>query len=502
MSARLPLLVVLNGLALAVACASTPTPKPTAVVVDDAAADEDVNSARLCRIIADVDDAATRAGLGALRQRFDAAPATDRHAVFGAALALSKLEDRFRAFHEDGAAHPDSPVGALGECLVYADWKLRNESQQACNRARNLLGEHIAPVDVAQVKLLARTGDPAGAVAAADLALQKAPGCEALHLARAFAVASLGDVEASKAAWGAASEKVAGCFVCSLERAKLLESTEGRAAAAGEYERALKLAPDHADTLRRFAASVAGVDDVRALSAYSAAVDAGAKDFATLTAASRLAGRLALTPEQVDKALSFARRAVDAGKTDPDARRLVVQLAMKKGDHAAAETAARALLDLVPDDVVGHIALARAAMETGRLEQAVVHYDLAQAELSAGRTAGLDEGTVSAVRAERQGLLAQLMVDEATPPSGSADSVVKVTQRGLQKLWKERVKQNVSGGTLTVVVETDASGAVVEVLVKEGEVKDAALRAATVAWLRRANIKGGARRYTLDLSLL
>ena len=504
------LLVAVSGVALAVACVSTAPPPTTTTSTTPVAAEvkapprHDLEPARLCRIIADVDDAAARSGLGVIRQRFDATAATDRHAAFGAMLSLSKLEDRFRTFHDDAGVRPASAAGPLGECLVYADWKMVNESQAPCAKARAIFGKDDAVVDVARVKLLARTGDPTGALAAADAALQKAPSCEALHVARAMAVAASGDVDAAKAAWAAAAEKVSGCFVCSIERAKLLESSEGRAAAAGEYERALKLAPDHADTLRRFAAAVAGVDDVRALAAYSAAVDAGAKDFATLTAASRLAAQLATTPEQLDRALLFARRAVDAGKTDPDARRLVVELSMKKGDDAAGETAARALLDLVPDDVVAHTALARAALKAGRLEQAVVHYDLAHGELSAGRVAGLDAGTVAAVRAERQGLLAQLMVDDTKTPKGSASAVANLTQQGLQKLWKDRLKKKVvsSGGTLTVVVETDATGAVVDVLVKEGEIKDAALRAATVAWLRRATINGGARRYTLDLSLL
>ena len=177
---------------------------------------------------------------------------------------------------------------------------------------------------------------------------------------------------------------------------------------------------------------------------------------------------------------------------------------MKKGDDAAVETAARALLDLLPDDVVGHAALARAALKAGRLEEAVVQYDLAQVEIAAGRTAGLDEGTVNAVNAERQGLLAQLMVDDGAAPDGTASAVANATQRGLQKLWQELLKNKVgsTGGILTVVIETDVNGAVIEVVVKAGEVNDPAVRAATVAWLRRAHITGGARRYTLDLSLL
>lgn len=506
---RASVLVLVVGslaVALALGCAAAPGKPPAALQrVSAAVPGSELSGAQLCRIIADVDDAAARSGLGALRQRFDAAGERgDRHAAFGSMLSISKPEDRYRSFHNDGKDHPASAVSSLGECFAYADWKMATESLRPCTTAAKLLGNDAFVVDVARVKLLARSGDFAGSVVAADAALLTAPRCEALHLARAAAVAGSGDVEAAKIAWAKAAEQVANCFVCALERGKLLEMTEGRAAAAGSYEQALRLAPDHAETLRRFAASVAGVDDVRALAAYAAALTSGAKDVATLTAASRLAARLAVTPDELEQALTFARRAAEATKTDPDARRLLVQVAMKKGDDAAVETAARALLDLLPDDVVGHAALARAALKAGRLEEAVVQYDLAQVEIAAGRTAGLDEGTVNAVNAERQGLLAQLMVDDGAAPDGTASAVANATQRGLQKLWQELLKNKVgsTGGILTVVIETDVNGAVIEVVVKAGEVNDPAVRAATVAWLRRAHITGGARRYTLDLSLL
>lgn len=462
---------------------------------------KELDGARLCRIVADVADAAARSNLSALKLRFDATSSKDRHDAFGAMLSGNKNEERFRDFHEDAESHPGSAVSSLGECLVYADWKMARESEAPCAKAETALGKDGAVVDVARVDLLART-DAKAAVAKADEALAKAPACEALHLAKARAVAATGDVEAAKAGWAAAGAAVDHCFVCAAERARLLESSEGRAAAASEYEKALKFAPDHADTLRRFAAAVAGVDDVRALAAYDAAVEAGARDFATLMAAAKLASRLATTPAQVDRALTFAKRAAGAQSTDPEAKRLVVDLAMKKGDDAFAVQAAQQLLSLVPDDVAGHTALARAALKADKLEDAVVHYDQAFVELAAGRTGGLDDATVAAVRAERAGLLSRLMVDGSTP-KGTATAVAKLTQQGLQKLWKDRLKKKVvsSGGELSVVIETDASGAVVDVLIKDGGVKDPAVRAAAIAWLRRASITGGARRYTLDLLL-
>lgn len=500
---------VVSGVALAVACASTPTTSTTTVEpaaqttpTTAKAAARELDGARLCRVVADVNDAAARSALSSLKLKFDATSSTDRHAAFGAMLAGNKNEERFRDFHEDAESHPGSAVSPLGECLVYADWKMAKDSEAPCAKAEAALGADAAVVAVARIDLLAKN-DAAAAVAAADAALVKAPTCEALHLARARAVAATGDAAAANAAWASAAAAVDHCFVCASERARLLEASEGRGAAAAEYEKALTFAPDHADTLRRFAAAVAGVDDVRALAAYDAAVAAGAKDFATLIAAAKLATKLASSPADVDRALNFARRAAAAQAADPDAKRLVVDLAMKKGDDAAAVQAAQQLLSLVPDDVAGHVALARAAQKSDKLEDAVVHYDLAFTELAAGRTGGLDDATVTAVKAERSGLLSKLMVDETRTPKGTASAVANVTQQGLQKLWKDRLKKKVvsAGGELSVVIETDASGAVVDVAIKDGVVKDAAIRAAAVAWLRRATITGGARRYTLDLLL-
>lgn len=498
---RLPIAFVVTGFALAVACVSTP-PAPTPTAAPEEEAQTEVEPARLCRVVAEVRDAEARSALGALRLRYELTSSTDRHAAFGAMLAQSKNEDRFRAFHDDGEARNGSVVAAVGECLVYTDWKMEKESLGACARARTALGNNAAVIDAAAVDTLARS-DATAAVASADAALKRAPGCEALHLSRARAVAQAGDVEKTTAAWLAAAAAFPNCFVCAVERAKTQEGTNGRAAAATAWEDALKIAPDHADTLRRFAASVAGVDDRRALSAYEAAVAAGARDFPTLIAAARLATRLAASPADVDRALVFARRASEVQRTDPDARRLVVELAMRKGDDAAASAAAQQLLDLVPDDVAAHVALARAAAKADKLEDAVVHYDLANVELAAGRIADLDEATVAAVRAERQGLLSRLMVDDGAAPAGSASTVANLTQKGLQKLWKDRLKKKVvkAGGVLTVVVETNASGAVIDVVVKSDVVTDPMIRAAAVAWMRRASITGGAKRYTLELLL-
>jgi tetratricopeptide (TPR) repeat protein len=494
---RSGLFLVVSGVALAVACVTTPPPPPPTPAPPPQ--QTELDGARLCKIVVDVDSAAAKNALGVYRLAKERGG--DRHDVFAAALSHSKPEERFRAFHAETEKSPTSGLGPAGECVVYARWGMAKEATAACANARALLREDAAVVDAALVDVKA-VDDAVGAVALADAALATAPKCGALLLARARALALAGKDDDAVDAYASAAA-AADCFVCHVERARLLEKRAGPSAAASAWEDALKLAPDHADTLRRFAASVAGVDDGRALAAYEGALAAGAKDFGTVFAAAKLALQVAQTPTAVARALELATRAADLQKTDPEALRLVVDAALKKGDDAAALAAAEKLLALLPDDVWAHIAVARAALKAGKLETAVLHYDRAQAEFAAGRRGGVDDATAAAVTAERAGLLAQLMVDDSATLKGSASAVANVAQKGLQKLWKDRLKKKVvsSGGELTVVLETDASGAVVDVVVKDGAVKDSALRAAAIAWLHKAVINGGAKRYTLDLLL-
>jgi hypothetical protein len=479
---------------------------PTTTVTTVEVAPPELDAARLCRVLADVDDAAARGALGALRLRFETAPAGDRHADFGAMLARQRNEERFSAFRDDEREHPQSPVGPLGECLIYSDWHMETQRTTPCGLAAERLGTGGASVlRYADALHRWRSGDPRTAIAEVQTALSVSPTCESLHFLRARLVVAVGgDAGAQKQAWADAEAAMPGCFTCAIETGKLVEAAEGKVAAAAAWERALKAVPDHAETLRRLAAAVAGVDDARALAAYASAVDAGARDFVTLLAAAKLAAQLAQSPADVDRALGFARRAVDVGKSDPEARRLLVALAMKKGDDATAEPAARALLDLVADDVVGHAALARVALRAERLIDAVSHYEGAAAEIAAGRTGGLDSATVAAITSERQALLGRLRVDDGARTSGNAGVVANAAQRALTKLWKERkaaAPDTPAKGELTVVVETDATGRIVDVQVKASTVDDPAVVAAAVAALRRMTITGGAKRYTFDFAL-
>ncbi len=459
--------------------------------------------ATVCQIVADADDAAARGGLVAFRLEAERRGA-DRHAVFARHLALATPEERFRAFHDELGERPDSVVGPLGECLVYAGWsRMGPQATKACDDASTALGPQrvLADIGRSQAALL-HDNDPARALALADGGLATAPGCAAFVVARARARAASGDVVAARTAWRDAVTALPSSFRCLTEAGLAEERADpgeaGRAAAAALFERALAVAPDHADTLRRFAAATAGVDDVRALKAYAAAVKAGARDYPTLLAAARLASALATSDDDVTRAVDFARRASEASREDPEPRRLLVQMLASKGAWDDVVVAGNALLDLEGDDAVARHALARAALAKGDVAGAVRHYDAAARGLST-----LDAATQAAVTSEQQALLTRLLVDPAKAPKGGANVVASAVQKQLQSLWRERVKKKAvtKGGDLVVVAETDATGRVVAVDLKSDGVGDPDLAGAAVAWLSRATVLGGARRYTLEFAV-
>ena len=486
--------------------ASCVTPSTT-VAANTPVGTAELATARTCDVIVDVGDAAARGNLVPRRHDFELNALTDRHAAFGAMLAFATPQERFRAFHAERLKTPSSTVGALGECLVYASWpKMGAEARKACDVASSMAGSNVDVVAVARAdSALVHDGNNDAAIAIADAAIVRAPTCAALHVSRAKAVAARGDPVASRDAWASAAAAAPKCFRCLVEQAALEERIEtgatGRAAAATLWERAMVLAPDHADTLRRFAAATSGVDDARALRAWDAAIKAGARDYPTLLAAARLSTSLATTPAEYDAAMVASRRAADAAREDPEPRRWLIEAAMKKGALDDAAAAARAVLALQPDDVLGNATVARIAVARGVIVDAVAGYDAAVKALDAG--AAYDVAGATAIRAEQRGLLNRLGVDDSKRPSGSATAVANQVQRLLEKLWRNRIKTKgvTKGGVIVVVVESNADGSVASSVVKADAVGDADVAAAAIALLSRATINGGARRHTLEFTL-
>jgi hypothetical protein len=489
-------------LAAAAACVTTPEATIPQVEVPP-----ELDVVKLCDAIVDVGDAAARGALAARRQHHEINAMSDRHAAFAAMLALPTPEERFRAFHADSERFSTSGVGVLGECLVYASWsKMGPEAARACDLAASKLGPTAVVVEVARVEsAVLHDRNPQQALARADAALAIAPTCSALHVERARARAAFGDLRSARDAWAEAAAAAPKCFRCLVQQAALEEEIDtgpaGRAASVSLWEGALKLAPDHPETLRRFAAAIAGLDDARALRAWEAAIAAGARDYPTVFAAAQLAARNASSPAELDVALGYAKRAADVAKQDPEPRRLVVELAVRRGAVDEARAAAARVLELVADDVLANAALARIAVASGPLVDAVTSYDAAVASLDRG--AVVDAAVASAIRAEQAGLLARLQVNDAKRPTGTVNAVANATQRALQTLWRDRIakKSTTRGGTLTVVVESAADGHVLSTQLRADTLGDPEIAAAAVAWLSRATISGGARRHTLDFIL-
>ena len=459
--------------------------------------------AKVCQIVADVDDAAARGGLVAYRHEAERL-GPETHASFAWRLSLATPEERFRAFHDELTSRPQSSTGKLGECLVYASWaRMGPQAKQSCAAASAVLGPAAVLAEIGRAQTaLTHDKDPALAERIADEGLKTSPTCAALVTLRARARAANTDAVGAREAWREAVSALPTSFR-SLTEAALAEeradpSPAGRAAAAALFERALAVAPEHADTLRRFAAATAGVDDVRSLRAYVAAVKAGARDFPTLLAAARLATGLAQGDADVAQAADFARRASEASREDPEPRRLLVQLLARQGAWDEVVVAGNALLDLEADDPTARFALGRAALAKNDIAAAVRHFDGAMRGVTS-----LDPGQQAALRSDQGALFERLLVEPDKAPKGSASAVASATQQRLQTFWRERVgkKAVTKGGELVVVAETDANGRIVLVDITTDGVGDPELAGAAVAWLSHSVVQGGARRYTMEFAV-
>jgi tetratricopeptide (TPR) repeat protein len=452
----------------------------------------DVDPAALCQVKAEIDDAASRLKLADLRTRLEKDAATDRAARFGALLSIQNEQDRFHAFHDDTEQNPKSGVGPLGECFVYAAWKMSDQAQGSCQMADDRL-RGAAVVDVARAELLRRKGNLDEAQNLIDNALSTDNGCAAALIEAARVQQARGDAEKALASWERARAAWPTCYLCAVEAAKLAEASSGKDAAVPMWEAALALQPDSAEALKRYGAALAGVDNAKALSAYERAIDAGQNDVATFMGAAQLAG------DNVDKGLAFAEKAAALQPNEIDAWRIILALAQKKPDAVKARKAAGEILRLVDEDVPALLVVARDARQNGQLVEAVTRFDAAARAIAGGRTGGLLAPDLEAARKEHAALLAELKVPEKAP-KGNASAVVSAVQKTVQGLFVERLKKKKGmKGTLDVGVTVSAAGVVEDVEIVKDTLGDAAVTASVVANLRRATITGGAKRYSFTM---
>lgn len=491
-----PGLVLFAALA---ACETTPEPTPAPPV--KALPPSDLDAAALCQRVAEAEDALASGQARELRDRLEAAGPADRAKRFGAIFAIANDQDRFRAFKEDGAAFPQSPLSALGQCFVYAEWKMEDQATGVCMSADSALGG-AAIVDVARARLMRRKGSLDAAVSLVDNALSRDASCVAAMIEGARVHSARGDADKAFASWERARAAWPGCFTCAVEAARLADASPERARAIPIWEAALAIQPGSPVALKQYAAALASTEPAKALAAYQRAVEAGASDLPTLLGGAQLAA----SAGDVATGLSFAEKAAALQKNEIDAWRLVLSLSQRRndaaqGDPARAAAAAREVLRLVDEDVPALLVLARQARAAGALVEAVVRFDAAGRAIAAGRTTGADAADLEAAKKEHAALLAELFVAGA-PAKGKAETVVRQVQGAVQKLFLERLKKKKGlAGTLDVAVTVSAAGTVDSVEIVSDSLGDAAVAASVVANLQRANISGGAKRYSFTMEL-
>lgn len=480
-----------GALILSVASACAPAEKPTPVEAAKPMPPE-VDPRALCAVVSEVEDARARGTLDATVAALEGRKASDprdRAADFGLLYAIPDEQERWKAFKRDREEHPESALGPLGECFIYAAWKVPDQAKAPCEAAASRL-KSLALVDVARGDLANNRGDATTAAQLYEAALAVDGACvpALVRLARVQAATSPATaVSTYERALGAAPA----CFSCAFEKAVLLEQSEGMAAAVSSWEAALALAPDHPTTVKRYAAAQAGRDDAAALRAYEKAIALGVNDATTRVAAANLAEATG----DVAKALVHAQGAAAVQPDDVEVWRLVASLAEKAEDAAAATAAHAEVLRLAPEDATAHLALARSSLAAGAFVEALTHLEAAVSALGAAE----DAERKAVAEQELSGLLDKLLVRKGGT-KGNVNRVVAVVQGDVKKLFEQRKKEKRGlAGLVEVTVITAEDGSVQDVRIAKDTLEDPLVAAALVGNLRRATIVGGAKRYNFEL---
>ncbi|MFZ9888139.1 MAG: hypothetical protein ACO3JL_11610 [Myxococcota bacterium] len=472
-------LVVLGG------CATTGQ-APTRAEAQESSTG-DVTAGQLCSTLASVEEARARGTLGTLRASFEerlAVSPLDRSARFGQIATISDEQQRWKAFREDRKANPESVVGALGECLVYADWKMSDQAKRPCEAAAKAV-PGLALVEVAYGDIDAKRGDRGSAKGHYEAAIQLDGSCASTY-PRLAAVLAPDDVAKAVAAYDDGLKVSPGCFTCAVGKAELIEREQGSGAALAAWEAALALAPEHPSTVKRYAAAQAGRDDGAAFAAYEKAIMLGVDDIPTLVAASELATKLG----RADRALAHAKSAAAMKSDDVSNWRLVAQCAEASADAATARDAYQQVLRLLPSDVSAHLSLGRGSRASGDYVDALAHYEAAMA---AG--ASPEPSTT----AELESLLKELHI-KPEGHRGDVNRVVRAVQGEVRLAFQEQRESNPAlTGIVQVTVITAPDGSVKEVQVGTDELQNPVVSASLVGNFQRANITGGAKRYRFEL---
>ena len=161
-------------------------------------------------------------------------------------------------------------------------------------------------------------------------------------------------------------------------------------------------------------------------------------------------------------------------------------------------TALQKMLELEPTNDDVHLRLARTHLKAGDMVDALKYHRELNKLIEAGQGLLLDAATHAAAEKERLDLLEQLGIGRGF--HGGAGEVVGTVQYRANKMFQKRLQTDPAlGGTVRVLVTTNAKSKVENVEVVEDVIGDPWMLANVIGNLRRAIIWGGAKRYNIEL---
>lgn len=454
---------------------------------------KEVRAARLCEIHTEVQSARFASRLVPLNASFrEDASGTSQEALearFGAIMSRSNAKKSWEGFRDETRRSSTTILFPLGECLVYAEWKMDDQAPSRCAAAKESDPQMaLADVGLATLWLNKKAYDKA--LAAADAALATDAACASAYIVKAQTLEAKSDRTGAVAAYDAALKAKSDCFMCAAERARLLSEADDIDAATAAWEEAFKIIPDHGPSLQRYASLQVGRDDAKALSAYEQAIAKGEGSYVTLLAAAQLAARTG----EVLKAIDYGERAARIEPDHVEQWRLLASLYQKRNEAEAIEKAYEEVLRLLPDDHQAHLALARLAAKEERFVEAIGHYGAANA-------APVPEGDAAAAELHATGVTEEKALHEklqiAAKVVGAPEVVQDRVRRTVQTLFKARHKPGTKG-KIVVTVKTFKDGGVEEANVLEDTLKDPYVAASLLGNLERANISGGRKLYEFE----
>jgi tetratricopeptide (TPR) repeat protein len=304
-----------------------------------------------------------------------------------------------------------------------------------------------------------------------------------------------GESAAALKAWDRSIQAWPDCFRCHKAKAQYIESKFGLADALPIWERVLQIAPEDTSSLTRYAKAQVGRNDDKALFAYETALKGGKKDFETYMAAAKICIRLS----KVQKAIGFLEAAVELDKTNRDTRWSLALMYEKGGLEDKYIESLNKMLEFEPNNDEVHLRLARLLHKKEEMVGALRHYDWVAKMYRAGGDAFLvSKASQKTAITEQEELLNQLKIGRGF--TGGPGEVVGTVQYRSNKMFQQRVRtQTELGGAVSFLIVTNERSRVLEVTVKEDELKDDWVIANIIGNFKRAIIWGGAKRYNIKL---